>query len=72
MKQSNKIGGIIDIREIQFRNDFIVEACRLLVGLAKYDANGQLIGFCQNSEEVYNYITESLTKRKELQANETK
>lgn len=52
--------------------ELIKEACRLLVGLAKYDENGQLIGFCQDSGEVYNYLIESLAERKELQANEAK
>ena len=45
--------------------ELIKEACRLLVGLAKYD-NGQLIGFCQDSGEVYNYLIESIAARKEL------
>ena len=48
------------------------EACRLLVGLAKYNKDGDLVGFCQDSGEVYNYIVESLAERKELQTNEAK
>lgn len=65
------MSAMVDIKEIQFRNAFIIEACRLLVGLAKYDDNGQLIGFCQSSEEVYNYITENLIKKEDW-ANEHK
>lgn len=52
--------------------ELIKEACRLLVGLTKYDENGQMIGFCQDSGEVYNYLIESIAARKEKEANEYK
>ena len=53
-------------------SELIKEACRLLIGLTKYDDNGQLIGFCQDSGEVYNYLIESIAARKEKEANEYK
>ena len=61
----------VDVKNCPTVDELIKEACRLLVGLAKYN-NGQLVGFCQDSEEVYNYLIESLAERKELQANEAK
>ena len=53
-------------------SEVLKEAGRLLVGLAKYNKDGELIGFCQDSGEVYNYIVESLAERKEKEANEYK
>lgn len=61
----------IDVKNCPTVDELLKEACRLLVGLAKYD-NGQLVGFCQDGGEVYNYLIESIAARKEKEANEHK
>lgn len=61
----------VDVKNCPTVDELLKEACRLLVGLAKYD-NGQLVGFCQDSGEVYNYLIESIAARKEKEANEYK
>lgn len=62
----------VDVKNCPTVDELLKEACRLLVGLAKYDENGQMIGFCQDSGEVYNYLIESIAARKEKEANEYK